>query len=380
LLLPFDEAFSTNNLLDTYDFLSREGGQSPGLDGLKYRDLSGRDAARLMRQLSQCVLAGEYRPQPPRPVSIRKRSGGKRGLQIPGLPDRVAGRRLYEVLSPLYEQLFSDRSYGFRPDRNTHQALAALEAAIYARGPPIITEDDIKAAFDNVTVDAALKAFARDIKDQRFMCLIEAILRGSRGTNRKGISQGGPFSPLSLNVLLHYALDVLIDNMSTLASWFRYADNIVYLTREVSEGLGARERAAELLKQVGLTLKGPGRPIDLREGASVKLLGLELQLHNGTVRYSVPAEAYEELENSLEIAHAEADPPLTARNAVNGWIGYYGPAFEYSADGATERVLSLMDRQALRKVLTGEEIRSQWRRAHQSWRALRERVLRGSSR
>jgi retron-type reverse transcriptase len=380
LLLSFDQAFSTENLLRTADDLVRHGGQAPGVDGLTLRAVSRRELAGLLRMVSKTILAGSYRPQPSMPVPIPKRSGGSRLLKIPCVLDRIVARRLCELLTPISERIFLENSYGFRPRRNTWHALAAQEAAMWLHDAWVVTPEDVKAAFDNVLVDAGLKAFARVIKDQRFMCLIEAVLRGSRGTNRKGIDQGGPFSPLSLNVLLHYAHDVLINNMSTLASWFRYADNIVHLTREVSEGLGARERAAELLKQVGLTLKGPGRPVDLREGGLVKLLGLEIRLHKGMLRYEIPGESYEELENSLDDAHVAEDPPLTARNAVYGWISYFGPTFESSADGATERVLSLLKRQGSRGILTGEEIRHQWRNSHQSWRALRERVLQGSSR
>src|SRR5207253_1636022 len=137
--------------------------------------------------------------------------------------------------------------------------------------------------------------------------------------------------------------DVFIGDVGTLASWLRFADDLAYLSWEVSEGLRARERSADLLKQAGLELKGPGNPIDLREGGSVKLLGLALRLHKGTVRYSIPDEAYAELETKLEEAHVEEDPPETARRATNGWVNYYGPAFENSADDAIGRVLGLTD-------------------------------------
>jgi retron-type reverse transcriptase len=375
-LPPFDEAFSTENLLSTADDLARDGGPAPGVDGLTLRAVSRRELASLLREVSKDVLAGTYRPQPTRRVPVQKRSGGSRLLKIPSVLDRVVARRQYELLTPIVERLFLQNSFGFRPGRNTWHALAALEAAMHLHGAWVLTPDDIKAAFDNVLVDAALEAIARHIKDRQFMCLTEALLRGSRGNNRKGISQGHPFSPVVLNVLLHHAHDVLIDAEGTLASWLRYADDLAYLTREVSEGRGARERAAELLKQVGLTLKGPGEPIDLREGGTVKLLGLELRLHDGDIRYEIPADAYMKLETNLEEAHVAEDPPETARRAIHGWINSYSPTFEYSADDAIVRVLGLTARYGFRKLLTDEDIRKRWRSAHQFWTALRERSFR----
>jgi hypothetical protein len=381
LSLSFDQAFSTENLLRTADDLVRHGGQAPGVDGLTLRAVSRRELAGLLREVSRTILAGTYRPQPTMQVPVPKRSGGSRLLKIPCVLDRIVARRLFELLTPIFERIFLENSFGFRPGRNTWQALAALEAFMRLHDAWVVTPDDVKAAFDRVNPDAVLADSARVMSDRQYLALTEAILRGYAGKERKeGIDQGNPFSPLALNVHLHHVHDAIIGGVGNLAFWLRFADDLAYLTREVSEGLGARERAAELLKQVGLTLKGPGRPVDLREGGLVKLLGLEIRLHKGILRYEIPGESYEELENSLDDAHVAEDPPLTARSAVNGWISYFGPTFEHSADGATERVLSLMKRQGFRGILTGEEIRHQWRRSQQSWSALREKVLLRSSR
>jgi hypothetical protein len=381
LLPSFGEAFSTENLLLTADDLARDGGQAPGGDGLSLRAVSRRELAGLLRGVSKQVLAGEYRPQPTRPVPVPKRSGGLRVLQVPCVLDRVVARRLYELLTPIFERLFLDNSYGFRPGRNTWHALAALEAAMHLHGAWVVTPDDIKGAFDRVDADAVLNDFARVITDPQYLALTEAILRGSAGKERKeGIDQGNPMSPLALTVQLHHVHDVHIDEVGTLAFWLRYADDLAYLSRTASEGLGARERAAELLNRVGLTLRGPGRPTDLRKGGSVELLGFVIRLQKDGLRYEIPGDAHEELETKLQEAHAEADPPEAARRVINGWTNAYGPAFESSADDAIDRVLDLTDRQGLRGILTSEEIRSQWRKSHQSWRALRERTLRGSSR
>jgi retron-type reverse transcriptase len=378
-LPPFAAAFSTEILLHTYGRVSREGGQAAGLDGLTYKDLSRCEAAGLFRAVSKSVLAGTYRPQPTRPVSIPKASGGTRTLRLPSILDRVVARRLDEVLTPVFERLFLQNSYGFRPGRSPLHVLAALEAAMHAKDAWVVPEDDVKGAFDNVRTNGVADDFKRVITDPQYMALIGAVLRGSAGGKGKegiGIGQGCPFSPLALNVHLHYAHDVLIDNMGTLPFWFRYADNLVYLSREESEGRRARERSAGLLKQVGLTLKGPGRPIDLREGGSVQLLGLVLRLHIGIIRYGIPREAYRELEDSLEEAHMAVDPPEAARSAAIGWINSYGPAFEYSADDVVARVLDLADSHGYAGALSGEDIRSKGQSAHQSWSAIRERALR----
>jgi retron-type reverse transcriptase len=380
-LPPFNEVFSTDNLMTTFDRLSREGGQAPGLDGLTYSALSRRDAAGLLRAVARSVRSGDYRPQPTRLVPIPKRSGGERKLQIASIHDRVVARQLYGAVAPLCETFFAQNSYGFRPGRGTWHLLAAQEAAIYARSAQVVTDDDVERAFDRVKPDAVLSDFARVIADPQYLALIGAVLLGSEGSNRKeGIDQGSPFSPLALNVHLHYAHDVLIDAEGNLPFWFRYVDNAVYLTQKVSEGRWALERAAELLTQVGLTLKGPGTPIDLQKGDSAKLLGFRLRLHGGTVRYEIPGDALTALETNLEEAHQTDDPPETARQAALGWVSSYGPALESSKDGVEGRVLSLMARQGFRGLLSKGDIRTRWRGAHQTWLTLRGRMFRGVKR
>lgn len=376
-LLPFDEAFSPESLLRTLRYLARKGGQAPGPDGLRYRDLSRRDEPRLARVLSTSVLTGMYRPQRTRSVPIPKPSGGTRRLSIPCAPDRVVSRQLLEVLTPVVEPIFLPSSFGFRLRRSPWHALSALEAAMRIYGAWVVTPEDIKAAFDRVRIDHVLSDFARVITDPQYLSLIAAVLRGTEGERRKlGISQGDPMSPAALNVHLHFVHDAPIGDVGTPTFWLRYADDLAYLSRTSSEGQEARERSADLLKQAGLTLKGPGEPIDLRKGGSAQLLGLVIQLHEGTIRYSIPDKAYKELENSLEGAHAAEDPPETARRGINGWLNYYGPAFERNADDVVERVLSLTARHGFRGILRSEDIRSQWRSAHQSWLSLRGGYLR----
>jgi len=291
----------------------------------------------------------------------------------------VVARRLYELLTPIFERLFLDNSFGFRPGRNTWQALAALEAAMRLYGAWVITPEDITGAFDHANIERILSHFARVINDRQYLALIAAVLHGSEGLNRKEgieIGQGDPLSPLALNVHLHYAHDVPIDAEGTPPFWLRYADDLAYLTREVSEGRKVRERSADLLRQVGLTLKGPGTPTDLRDGGSVTLLGLTLSLRNDTIRYEIPDEAYTELEISLEQAHQSDDPPETARRAVYGWVGANGPAFESSADSTVPRILKLITRFGFRGCTCSKDIRTLWESAHQQWLTARGDALR----
>lgn len=177
-----------------------------GVDGMTVEDLYAwcRDN---INQLRESLLNNIYHPEPVRGVNISKPGGGKRQLGIPTVVDRLVQQAIHQVLSPIFEAVFSDSSYGFRPGRSAHDAIH--KASDYVKeGFVYVVDMDLEKFFDRVNHDILMSRVARHIKDKRLLKLIRAFLSAGMLANgvvqsrREGTPQGGPLSPLLANVLL----------------------------------------------------------------------------------------------------------------------------------------------------------------------------------
>ncbi|MDA3834322.1 MAG: group II intron reverse transcriptase/maturase [Spirochaetales bacterium] len=177
-----------------------------GVDGMTVEDLYAwcRDH---IGELIESLMNGQYRPSPVRGVQIPKSGGGKRQLGIPTAVDRMVQQSILQVLTPIFEQEFSDLSYGFRPGRSAHQAID--KANEYVKdGYVYVVDMDLEKFFDRVNHDVLMSRVARYIKDKRLLKLLRAFLNAGLMQNgvvcprKEGTPQGGPLSPLLANILL----------------------------------------------------------------------------------------------------------------------------------------------------------------------------------
>ena len=155
----------------------------------------------------QSLLDGSYQPQPVLGVEIPKPNGGVRQLGIPTVLDRMVQQAITSILSDIYEPKFSDSSYGFRPKRSAHHALAA--ASRYIReGRVYVVDIDLAKYFDTVNHDRLMYRLSQDITDKRVLKLIRSYLQagimryGIVEQRQRGTPQGGPLSPLLSNIVL----------------------------------------------------------------------------------------------------------------------------------------------------------------------------------
>ena len=372
-----EQLAASDNLIRVYNDLKARAGQAPGPDGFTYEHWGRREVASIFRELSEAVCAGRYRPQPSRRVPIPKPQGGFRTLRIANLYDRVLAAALHEAMERVWEPIFLPASMGFRPGRGVLRLLAELERVMIDQDRWVLAVDDVKKAFDNVVIADVLDDHARYITEPSLLSLIEVVLRGGDGEKRnKGIDQGNAYSPTALNVRLHHAHDLGV-NQGQHPPWYRYADNLVYICQSVSEGQQVLMRARHLLEQADFTLKGvEGPPVDLRQERTAPVLGFQLSSQNGALRFDLGKEAWTKLEQGLLRVHETDNPAHIAPQVVRGWVASYGPAFESLRMDIHRHVLDTTARLGLREICSLETLSGWCQDAWMNWNDLRSRVAR----
>jgi RNA-directed DNA polymerase len=211
---------------------------APGVDGMTIDD-----AKSYLREhwpdIRSQLLAGTYRPQPVKRVEIPKPDGGVRKLGVPCVVDRLIQQALLQVLQKRWDPTFSEHSYGFRPGRSAHQAVAQAQRYV-AEGYSVVVDLDLEKFFDRVNHDGLMARVAARIADKRVLKLIRAFLNAGvmeDGLVRpvdEGTPQGGPLSPLLSNLVL----DDLDKELARRGLRFcRYADdcNIYVRSRRAGE-------------------------------------------------------------------------------------------------------------------------------------------------
>lgn len=230
--------FWTDNLLDTilrsdnlnaaYKKVKANKGAG-GIDGMQVDELLPylrSNQSELVEQLRK----GKYKPNPVRRVEIPKEEKGKvRKLGVPTVVDRVIQQAIAQELTPIFEEQFSDNSFGFRPGRGAHDALRKCREYV-DEGYVYVVSMDLQAYFDTVNHSKLIEVLSRTIKDGRVISLIHKYLNsgvmedGSVHANTEGVPQGGPLSPLCGNVMLN-ELDKELERRGH--KFVRYADDCI---------------------------------------------------------------------------------------------------------------------------------------------------------
>lgn len=308
---------------------------APGIDGMTVED-----ALPWMQQHRQELLdsirAGKYKPQPVRRREIPKPDGGVRQLGVPTVIDRVIQQAIAQQLTPIFEPLFIDGSYGYRPNRSAQQAIQKVKE--YAeQGYTTAVEIDLSKYFDTLNHELLMNMIREEVKDKRVVDLIKKILKsgvmveGLLVKTEEGSPQGGPLSPLLANIYLNkYDQEMTRRGVKVI----RYADDIVILAKSKRAGERLLESSKRFLEgKLKLKLNAEkSRVVSVYSIRNFKFLGFGLGKGRNGVYIRVHAKSLKKAKQKLK----ELTSRSQGRNVrkvmenvkvfIRGWLGYFGIA------------------------------------------------------
>jgi len=194
----WEAVFARENMLTALKRIESNKGAA-GIDGMEVKELRGYLKGHWL-EVRGALESGKYRPSPVRRVEIPKPDGGVRQLGIPAVLERLIQQAIAQVITPMFEQVFSSHSYGFRPGRSAHQAVRKAQEYIQ-EGYEWVVDIDLEKFFDRVNHDMLMARVARVVKDKRVLKLIRAYLESGVMVNgvvmetKEGTPQGGPLTP-----------------------------------------------------------------------------------------------------------------------------------------------------------------------------------------
>ena len=201
-----EKILTRDNLNLAYKQVKKNRGAG-GMDGMQVDELLPY-LKENRNELIEAIRSGKYKPQPVRRVEIPKDNGKTRKLGIPTVVDRLIQQAIMQVLTPIFEQQFSDNSYGFRPKRSAQGALKQCQKNI-TDGYKYVVDMDLERYFDTVNHSRLIQILSETIKDGRVISLIHKYLNagvmssGIFERSEEGVPQGGPISPILGNIMLN---------------------------------------------------------------------------------------------------------------------------------------------------------------------------------
>jgi group II intron reverse transcriptase/maturase len=254
----YDKIYRPDILMEAWKRVKRKKG-SGGIDGQTIDEIVTKyGESKFLNELYLQLKENNYNPNPVLRTYIPKDDGKKRPLGIPTIKDRVVQMATKIVIEPIFEADFQDCSFGFRPKRNAHQAMAKIRKA--SRNSSWVVDVDIQGYFDNINQDKLMKLVEQKINDRRVLKLIRKWLQAGimeEGTIRNpitGTPQGGVISPLLANIYLNTMDKLWMKKFHHLGELVRYADDLVILTKTKQQALESIQILQAIMNKLDLTI------------------------------------------------------------------------------------------------------------------------------
>lgn len=325
---------SRRNLNRAYQRVKANKG-APGIDGMTVEEALPWLKEHRM-ELLQRIYDGKYKPSPVRRKEIPKPDGGVRKLGIPNVIDRIIQQAIAQQLTPIFEPLFADSSYGYRPGRSAQQAIGKVKE--YAeQGYTYAVEVDLSKYFDTLNHDMMLNMLRGEIQDKRVIDLIKRFLKsgvmenGVVSKTDQGSPQGGPLSPILSNIYLNgFDHEYELRGVKIV----RYADDITLLAKS--------QRAAERLLETSrrylegkLKLKvneEKSKVVSVFSIRNFKFLGFALGKNRNGVFIRVHANSLKKAKQKLKELSSRSQGRnvrhvmIRIKRYMQGWLAYFGIA------------------------------------------------------
>ena len=323
-----EEILDDKNLFNAYKQVYKNKGTS-GVDGITVDEL-GYYMFKHKEEIKEQIRNLKYKPSPVRRVEIPKENGKMRKLGIPTVVDRLIQQAMVQVLSPIFEQQFSDNSFGFRPSRCCEQAIIkALEC--FNDGYDWIVDIDLQAFFDNVNQDKLIGIIRRTIKDGRVVSLIRkylvsgVMINGVCQPTKIGTPQGGNLSPLLSNIMLN-ELDKELEKRGL--RFVRYADDCLIMVKSEKAANRVMTTITNFIEnKLGLSVNVEKSKI--AKPNEIKYLGFGFYNNKGKWRPKPHLKSVQKFESKLKDitsrsdAISIADKIVKLNQVIRGWINYF---------------------------------------------------------